>query len=100
MITLNKNLRMDKLVCIKTFNMGGANVCIVGKTYDYWTNFGGLNHFIRLESGQPFPFKGPYGNDIYQSDGDDKDDRPYIFDYFCTVDKYRDNKINKIIDEI
>lgn len=94
---------MNKLVCIKEFYLTiskDKDCCIVGKTYDYWTNFGGLNHFIRLESGQPFPFKGPYGNDIYQSDGDDKDDRPYIFDYFCTIEKYRDNTINKIIDEI
>jgi hypothetical protein len=87
------------LICIKEFEY-----CRVGKSYEYWTNFGGLNHFIRRENNSAFPFSGPTDFEEVEYTGDvivpKRDDRPYIFEYFCTLDEYRDKQINEVLNDL
>ncbi len=78
-----------KLVCIKEFGKYE-----VGKHYEYWTNFGGLNHIVKDYDGNTYPFDGPLEHE--EEDSIDCD-RPYVFEYFQTIDEYRDNQLNKII---
>jgi len=65
----------------------------VGKQYDYWTNFGGLNHFVRDDSGEVYPFDGPLddGMDVTHND------RLHIFDYFMYVDEWRAKQLDKVV---
>ncbi len=71
-----------KLVCIKEFGKYE-----VGKHYEYWTNFGGLNHIVKDYDGDTYPFDGRCAS--Y--------DRPYVFEYFQILDEYRDNQLDKIM---
>ena len=61
----------------------------IGKKYDSWT-FQGLNHIVKDDDDNKYPF-----------DPDDYlySDRPYIWDYFLTVDSYRENQLNKLLNE-
>ncbi len=83
-----------KLVCIKEFGKYE-----VGKHYEYWTNFGGLNHIVKDYDGETYPFDGPLDEEeddssdyVYERPG-----RPYVFEYFQTLGEYRDNQLDKII---
>lgn len=83
-----------KLVCIKQFDD-----YVIGKSYEYYTNFGGLNHFVIGESGSPFPFSGPVDTTNTQPSYaciDELDNRPVVFDYFTTIDIFRNGKLNEL----
>lgn len=70
----------------------------IGKLYDYYTNFGGLNHFVVDDYGEPYPFDGPVdkeNEDIVELD----DRRVWIYDYFMTPAEWRDYQIDNIIKE-
>jgi len=83
-----------KLVCIKEF--GNYEV---GKHYEYWVNFGGLNHIVKDHDGDTYPFDGPseYEEDYDIDNAYDNYERPYIFDYFQKIEDYREGQLNKII---
>lgn len=55
----------------------------VGEKYDYWTNFGGLNHIVSGDG--PFPFR-----------GEPTPDDNYIWDFFIPLDEWRVRQINKL----
>lgn len=77
---------MEKILCKKTFIYDGGAFMKDG-VYDYWTNFGGLNHIVSGGTDNTFPFKGGI---------EDDDDRPYIFDFFYTKEEMRDVVIDKV----
>ena len=83
---------MSKLTCKKDFEWETFKF-EKGKSYDYWINFGGLNHIVKYNEEEVFPFDGP--NDDPCDDIIDKD-RPWIYDYFYTIEELRDYKINII----
>lgn len=86
-----------RLVCTSVHHtkprFNKAFLFTIGKQYDYWTNFGGLNHFVRDDSGEVYPFDGPL------SSGDVIHDyaRLYIFDYFMYVDEWRAKQLDKVV---
>ena len=70
-----------------------------GEFYEYWTNFGGLNHIVKYEENDIYPFDGPIddldtGNPSHPADSYR---REWIFDYFYTLEEMRDIKIDQII---
>lgn len=65
-----------------------------GNCYEYWTNFGGLNHIVKYEENNVYPFDGPTDDPDYDH-GDS--DRKWIFDYFYTLEEMRDIKIEQIL---
>ena len=67
-----------------------------GKCYEYWTNFGGLNHIVKYGTldDNIYPFDGPTDDPDYKH-GDS--DRKWIFDYFYTLEEMRDIKIDQIL---
>lgn len=88
---------MMKLVCIKSFGEYE-----VGKHYEYWINFGGLNHIVKDYDGGTYPFYGPLEIEeliliSIVEDSYKRSTRPYIFDYFQSIDEYRDNQLDKIL---
>lgn len=65
-----------------------------GEIYDYWTNFGGLNHIVS-DGKESYPFDGeepPLIDKISSSSS-----RPYLYDFFWTKEEMRDINIDKII---
>ena len=77
---------ISKLVCIKDFSFFEK-----GKLYYYWTNFEGLNHIVSREpypKGKSWAFDGP--------PTEKNKDREYIFDYFMTIDDWRNKQIDVI----
>jgi hypothetical protein len=83
---------MDKILCKKDFYYSEKYNFEKGVEYYYWTNFGGLNHFVSKyhyeNGGSDFAF--PFDSYITST-------RPYLYEYFCTKEEYRDFKINNII---
>ena len=67
----------------------------IGNQYEYWTNFGGLNHFVKDSNGKIFSFTGPL------DDGLDGlyDGREYIFDYFIGVQEYRHKQLDLVLND-
>ena len=80
---------MKKLTCKKNF----TTYFEVGKEYENWTNFEGLNHMVRDLNEEIHTFN--------PSDDPTHDsfilERPYIWDYFYTIDEYRDLQLDKIL---
>lgn len=76
-----------KIVCKKEFTNNDIRF-EVGRTYNYWTNFGGLNHIVEDHNKNTFPFSGDVS--------DYPDDRPSVWEYFTTIEDWRHNQINKI----
>jgi hypothetical protein len=89
---------MIKLVCIKSLNTYDCGY-EKGKLYDYYTNFGGLNHFVVDGNNNKMPFDGPLdGSSILNTDiTTNLGDRLYVFDYFQRMEEYRDNKIDEVL---
>ena len=77
---------MLRLTCKYTFN-----TFIKGESYEYYTNFGGLNHFVIDNGGVRWSFNGEPGELFTPPD------RHYIYDYFWTQEESREIKIDKII---
>lgn len=82
---------MMKVVCIKDLNIGD---CIYNKNeiYDYYSNFGGLNHFV-ITNSNVYPFDGPMDD---PSESPSFMDRIWVFDYFQKIEEYRDNRLKEI----
>jgi hypothetical protein len=88
---------IEPIYCIKKFVFIGKDNNLytfeVGKRYDYWSNFGGLNHFARYNQDEVYPFDGP--NSYTRVN---EYTRPYIFDYFTTqIDIIRESQLNRIL---
>ena len=92
-------MKMIKVVCIKDLSIGD---CVYNKNevYDYYSNFGGLNHFV-ITKGNVYPFDGPtdepnkdisLSTALYIIDGE----RIWVFDYFQKIEEYRNDKLNEI----
>ena len=64
-----------------------------GKSYEYWTNFGGLNHIVKSDKDNVYPFEGPIES---EHNLPKSHDRHWIYDYFYTVEELRDLKIDII----
>lgn len=90
----NKRNMVDKIMCKKDFLQYRKN-----GIYEYWTNFGGLNHFVQDYDGEYEIFDGPYNpyDPILSgiNHGGFKE-RPWLYDYFYTKEEMRDMKINTI----
>lgn len=80
----------NKVICIKKITQENFT-CEIGEIYDYWSNFGGLNHFVS-DGINHLVLSGP--TDVKYNDSDD---RPYIFDYFIYLSEHRDNIIRDIL---
>ena len=87
---------MIKICCKKSF-FHGKLIFKKGELYDYYTNFGGVNHFVvDNEYREPYPFEGPVckeNEDCIELD----DRREWIYDYFMTPAEWRDYQIDNII---
>jgi hypothetical protein len=87
---------IEVVYCIKEFTFddkrGIPCTFKVGEKYDYWQNFGGLNHFVRYSKYATYPFDG----DQQVKDGVTSLGRPYIFDYFQLKDEHRESQLSKI----
>jgi len=93
---------MDKLLCKKDFINGDVEFK-KDEMYFYWSNFGGLNHFISHEAYSPgFLLHKVHGGVIFPFDGEISrhSDRPYLYDYFYTKEEMRDINIKKIIENL
>jgi hypothetical protein len=66
-----------KIVCIKQFTHVSVNFLPENK-YTYYTNFGGLNHIVV-----------DYNDHVYPFTDNKEDKRPFIWDYFVTLDDWR-----------
>jgi hypothetical protein len=74
---------MTKILCKKTFRSFRE-----GEVYLYYTNFGGLNHFVKngnIIEDFRIEVKKVYSN-------------PYLWDYFYTIEETRDILINSLIE--
>mgnify|MGYP003523865234 CR=1 FL=1 len=80
---------MERLVCKKEFNRLNSRF-EVGKTYNYWTNFDGLNHIVEDHNKNRFSFSGDELLMYHHYN------RPGIWEYFSTIEDWRHNQINKI----
>lgn len=82
---------------IKEYIMCKSNIYSFksGKSYKYYTNFSGLNHFVINESGSSIPFDGPMELDFVQEDR--TSNRYWIYDYFYTKEEKREAIIDQTI---
>ena len=85
----------EKIMCKK-------NYCDFkkGKIYDYWYNFGGLNHFVGKTNGMCADymiFCGPIYDKSVSHDIFYRSERPWIYDFFYTKEEVRNIKIDIII---
>ena len=80
---------MNTIMCKRDFYYFKKGSC-----YEYWTNFGGLNHIVKYEENWVYTFDGPTDDPDYDH-GDS--DRKWIFDYFYTLEEMRDIKIDQIL---
>lgn len=78
---------MQRLTCKKNFIFVNTKFH-KDKSYEYYTNFEGLNHFIKD------------GDDIFPFDGEViiESGRPFIYDYFYTMEEMRDINIKQILE--
>jgi hypothetical protein len=101
----------QKIMCKKDYNFFKK-----GETYDYWTNFNGLNHFVSSGLNNQVAFEGmeladrwiiALTADLFANPVVDPQApihgisiggfvRPYLYDYFYTLEEMRDLKINSI----
>lgn len=82
-----------RVICINEFGSFER-----GKSYEYWTNFGGLNHIVQDDYGEVYPFRGPVDDD-FDIDVSSQDDDYWIWDYFKDISGWRDDQIDTIISE-
>lgn len=83
---------VQKIMCKKDFLQYRKN-----GIYEYWTNFGGLNHFVQDYDGDYEIFDGPYDpHEAIHGINNGGFVRPWIYDYFYTKEEMRDIKINSI----
>lgn len=81
-----------KLVCTRDFIIINDVTFNKGEQYEYWTNFGGLNHLVRDNQGNVYPFDGDESRQHIELS-----EREYIWNYFTTIEKWREEQLNKIL---
>ena len=75
---------IEKVICIKEiydFKLG--------QQYNYWTNFGGLNHIVAVDSGSNYQNIAPFR-------GEPTPDDNYIWDYFMPINEWRAKQIKEL----
>ena len=86
---------MKKLICKKSIHN-----FLVGCEYDYYSNFGGLNHFViegELTADSVRVFDGPYDNHTTKISR--LTVRYWLYDYFMTPWEWRELQIESILNE-
>ena len=86
-----------KLFCKKNFCLGKTEFEI-GEWYEYYSTFGGLNHFVIDKNNSLYPFCGPVDDENKDiEEFIEKDNRPWLYDYFISQADWRNIQIDNII---
>ena len=86
-----------KLFCKKNFCLGKTEFEI-GELYEYYSTFGGLNHFVIDKNNSLYPFCGPVDDENKDiEEFIEKDNRPWLYDYFISQADWRNIQIDNII---